>query len=230
MSTEEHGVNDEREELVIGRALDALDTVDADLTDDADVREYLEVLSYLPLEEITPPAALEQRVLDAARQRRKADVPSLVSRRRKTARIAVLGTAAAVAAAVGLVIVTEKGTTTRTQAGAISHLTQQVVLGEKHNEYALKDANGVTRGTLAVASNGKHDAALVDMPLESTPETTYWLWIEGASNSAPVATVDKLRTNGFTFTTDLTKAFITAEKPGPKPATPGHVVATASIG
>ncbi len=67
-------LNDDREDVIIGRALDALDRVsrvDAPLVEaEPEVLEYLEVLSHMPFDEVEPPAALEDRVVEAARAAR----------------------------------------------------------------------------------------------------------------------------------------------------------------
>jgi hypothetical protein len=80
--------NDEAEDRVIARALDADDNDEAAM-DRATLDEYRRVVALLPFDEIEPPAALEDRVLAAALARRPATVRSIS--RRRTARWATLG-------------------------------------------------------------------------------------------------------------------------------------------
>ncbi len=100
--------DDETEDRVIARALDA-DNSDEAAMDRATLDEYRNVLAYLPFEEIEPPAALEDRTLEAALARRPAEIPSINRRakRRATARWVTLGAAVTAAAAViGFMFVT----------------------------------------------------------------------------------------------------------------------------
>ena len=57
--------NDEAEDRVIARALDAEEADEAAM-DRATLDEYRRVLAHLPFEEVAPPAALEHRVFEAA--------------------------------------------------------------------------------------------------------------------------------------------------------------------
>ena len=93
--------DDETEDRVIARALDADDSDEAAM-DRATLDEYRQVLAYLPFEEIEPPAALEDRTIEAALARRPAEIPSINRRakRRATARWVTLGAAVTAAAAV----------------------------------------------------------------------------------------------------------------------------------
>ena len=93
---------------MIARALDADDSDEAAM-DRATLDEYRKVLAYLPFEEIEPPAALEERTIEAALARRPAAIPSINRRakRRATARWVTLGAAVTAAAAViGFMFVT----------------------------------------------------------------------------------------------------------------------------
>lgn len=101
-----------------GTPVERLDDPDADRA----LAEYQEVLAQLPVEEVPPPAALEARVLDAARAARRPAVPALDRgqardaattsrherrrrrRRRRTLRRGAIAAVAAAAAAVALVI------------------------------------------------------------------------------------------------------------------------------
>jgi hypothetical protein len=101
------------EERAIARALDAPDVepgpIDARALDD-----YQAVLSHLPVEEITPPDELEDRVIAAALARRSADTvalePGRAKRRRNRIRVGVLAAAAAAAVIVGVVFVANNAT------------------------------------------------------------------------------------------------------------------------
>ena len=100
--------DDETEDRVIARALDT-DNSDEAAMDRATLDEYRKVLAYLPFEEIEPPAALEDRTIEAALARRPAAIPSINRRakRRATARWVTLGAAVTAAAAViGFMFVT----------------------------------------------------------------------------------------------------------------------------
>ena len=100
--------DDETEDRVIARALDT-DNSDEAAMDRATLDEYRKVLAYLPFEEIEPPAALEDRTIEAALARRPAEIPSINRRakRRATARWVTLGAAVTAAAAViGFMFVT----------------------------------------------------------------------------------------------------------------------------
>ena len=104
--------NDEAEDRVIARALDAEETDEAAM-DRATVEEYQKVLAYLPFDEVAPPVAVEQRVFDAALAARPAAATSIhrrpASKRRATARWITLGAAVAAAAAVVAFMFTTSG-------------------------------------------------------------------------------------------------------------------------
>jgi hypothetical protein len=224
----------EFEEMVIGRALDALDTegtgAGAPTTDTATevaVREYQEVLSHLQFDEIEPPTALEDRVFAAAREVRPPAVPS-ISRRRRTARLVVLASAAAVAAIVALILIAGHSSTTNTNPQA--HLIRTVDPAVVHQ---LVDAPNSQKtdlvgdsGTVGhvVFVNGQ--GALYDTALPPAANTTYWFWVSGNNTTARVGPIAVPRGGGLLFEVrgNMTGALITAETEGSIPTTPGHVV------
>jgi hypothetical protein len=215
-------VDDAREEMIIGRALHALDRVERDVADDDEVREYLEVLSHMPFDEVPPPAALEDRVVNAAYGVRRPGVPSLVARRRRTTRLVVLGSAAAVAAAMTFVVIADNGThTTSTRVEHVS-ASRAVLQGRP-----LKlQHDGQTVATLRVGDKGI--VALENSLLEpSNDNTTYWLWISGADQNAIVDKLDDV--NQFKVVGSMTGAFITAEPTGVTPQQPGRIVARGEL-
>jgi hypothetical protein len=104
------------EDQAIARALDAESEA---RTPDADPRlvdEYRAVLGQLPVDEVAPPPALEDRIVAAAAERRPptrkvAAIGSARSRRVRRLRVGVLAAAVAAAVVVGVVLVTVKSPT-----------------------------------------------------------------------------------------------------------------------
>jgi hypothetical protein len=226
-------INEELEELVIGRALHALDEIDADVADDPAVLEYHEVLAYLPFEEVAPPRRLEGRVLAAARAARAPEVPSLSSRRR-TARIAVVGAAAAVAAAVTLVIVNGAGEGVQsTSVEAISSVDDAQVARLERTEGArivdLTDDTGRPVGKVVITPDG--EGAVYEVTLPERADGTYWFWLSDADDHLAVAPVD-VGAGGFTFEVDgeVSGAAISFERTSAEPSTPGSIVASGTLG
>jgi hypothetical protein len=213
-------VNDQElgqhEEQVIGRALHALDDIELDVADDAAVVEYHHVLSYLPFDEMTPPPALEARVLDAARAARTPDVPSLAARHRKTRRLVAVGAAAAVAAAVTLALIVGGGTnTTQTQAAlaakANPNLVAQLQRAPVHHDFPLKRDDGTVLAHVIMSS---HDGALYEVN-DRVRSAGYEFAVTGADGERKnVDTVDAVVANGYTFSGPVTGAAIVDPKKG----------------
>ncbi len=91
--------------------------------DDRDVAEYREVLGHLPLDELIPRTALEERVLAAAVARRPAATTPLDAaraRRRSRARAATLAACAVAAALVIAVLVTTRDSSSPAPTGRIT--------------------------------------------------------------------------------------------------------------
>jgi hypothetical protein len=228
MSTNDR--EDQFEEMVIGHALDALEADASNLPDDATtegaVREYQEVLSYMPVDELQPPAALEDRVFAAARALRPPSVPS-ISRRRRNVRIAVLASAASVAAVVSLVLIADRNPTSNApQAQAISTLRSEVVdhlnATPGARGFDLTGASG-TVGRVVVA---QEQGALYATSLPVDPTVSYWFWVTGDKNSAvPVSTVAPPH-GGLVFAVrgKMTGALISAEPVGTVPLKPSRIV------
>jgi hypothetical protein len=197
-------VNDQElgqhEEQVIGRALHALDDIELDVADDAAAVEYHHVLSYLPFDEMTPPPALEARVLDAARAARTPDVPSLAARHRKTRRLVAVGAAAAVAAAVTLALIVGGGsnaTNTKAELAAAPHANFSAkLLGQAGaKQFALVDNNDTKVGSVVLSG---HDGALdLDVP---TPSLYRFALTGPDGQQASLGnTAEAVANNGFTF-------------------------------
>jgi hypothetical protein len=221
---------DQFEETVIGRALDALDADASNITDDVTtegaVREYQEVLSYLPFDDVQPPAALEDRVFAAARALRPPSVPS-ISRRRRNARIAVLASAAAVAAVVSLVLIADHNPTTNTpQAQAISNSDPAVVhdltTTAGSRTFDLTGDSGLVGHVVVAQERG----ALYGTLLPVDPTVNYWFWVTGDKNSAVPVSMVTAPNGGLLFIVrgKMTGALITAEPAGSVPSKPGRIV------
>lgn len=225
----------EHEDEVIGRALHALDQIDRDLADDVEVLEYYEVLSHMPVEEITPPASLEARVLDAARAARTPGAASLATRRRKMRRIVAVGAAAAIAAVVGLAVVagTDGSAGPRLKGDFIGKVdrehpqVQALRAAPDATEFALRSRSGEV-GRVVVADG---DGALYGTALPERDGTIYWFWVTGPSGDVPVSPVDAGTGRGLLFTVDgeMTGALISAETVRGVPPAPTTVVGEGSI-
>ncbi len=168
--------NDEAEDRVIARALDAEEADEAAM-DRATLDEYRRVLAHLPFEEVAPPAALEHRVFEAALASRPASVPSIAGRaakRRSTARWVTLGAAVAAAAAVVTFMFTTSGDSggvggrvelTRT-VGAPDNIVNQP--GARTATLTSEGVQGATQeiGKVALAPNG--EGVLYELQLPQT--------------------------------------------------------------
>jgi hypothetical protein len=230
----------EHEDAVIGRALhalDAIDAVDLDVSADVEVLEYHEVVSHLPFEERTPPAALEARVLDAARAARAPEVPSLAARRRRARRIVAVGAAAAVAAIVTLAVFVGGGSdvTGPRIDRYISHADPAVVSRLRAmpgaREFDLTNTSGGgSVGSVVVTPNG--DGAFSDPSLSDRPGVQYWFWVSDGNQNIRVGEIDP-RGNGFLFTvhgvSSMTGALVSAEPAGKTPSKPTQIVARGTL-
>jgi hypothetical protein len=207
-------VNDQElghhEEQVIGRALHALDDIELDVADDVQVLEYQRVLSYVPFEEVTPPPALEARVLDAARAARQPDVPSLVARHRKTRRIVAVGSAAVVAAAVALMLIVGGGSgATQTKVRLTEHAQQNFAAelrrDPSHRAFDLHTPDGQTVASVVLRGN---DGA-IDNLHGLVPLNAYVFAVTGNNGAQKVVgTVSAVQAKGYTFSGPVTGAAI----------------------
>jgi hypothetical protein len=226
----------EREDLVIGRVLHALDTIDVDndVDIDVDAREYFEVVSHLPFEEITPPADLEARVLDAAREVRAPEVPSLASRRRRARRIVAVGAAAAVAAAVTLVVVVGGGSnvpSTRVDnigIGKNPEIARITGTANASNFVLRSTTTGRIVAKVAVTPSG--ELALYGIDLPDATNGRYRFWITGAGHqTVPVVEPKSGTSYVVKVHGEISGALISVEPVGTVPSAPSFVVARGSI-
>jgi hypothetical protein len=233
--TDERDDRDTLEELLIGRALHALDDVERDVAEDPAVLEYHDVLSYLPFDEIEPPRTLEGRVMRAAHLARAPEVPSLATARRRSRRIAVVGVAAAVAAVVSFVVVDDAGKTGRaTQIANVSAVRPRCapLLAQTTDAepVTFENANGVV-AKLALAADGR--GAYCTSNLAEQPGFTYWLWVTDGSQAALVDRALPLDAgSGFTFSVkgEVSGASISLERGTDRPARPTNIVASVKLG
>jgi hypothetical protein len=227
----------EREDLVIGRVLHALDTIDVDndVDIDDDAREYFEVVSHLPFDEITPPADLEARVLDAAREVRAPEVPSLASRRRRARRIVAVGAAAAVAAAVTLVVIAGGG------SNGSSTVVNPIGIATPATITRIADTHGASKFELRSTTNGRRVASvavtprgelgLYDLALPRDGAGVYRFWVTGSGHQVQVPNL--ALENGTSYIVqvhgELTGAMISLEHPGASVTAPTLVIARGSV-
>jgi hypothetical protein len=224
---------DELEELVIGRALHALDEIERDVAEDPAVLEYHDVLSYLPFDEIAPPRTLEARVLRAARDARAPEVRSLAASRRYR-RIAVVGAAAAVAAVVSFVVVNDanengKGTQIASVSAARPRCLTLLAGVTDAPPVPLRDDAGVVVGRIALTSDGEGAYCTTQLPARAGH--SYWLWLKDGNRAIVLGQPPTDAGSGFTFTVDgtVTGASISVEPGTSRPAAPGTIVATADL-
>jgi hypothetical protein len=191
---------DEHEDQAIARAF-ALDDDNEAAMDRAVVEDYQRVLSYLPFEEVEPPAELEDRVVAAALAARPATVRNISSarraRRRATARWATLGAAVAAAAAVvGFMVVTSNDAKPTPGgsvelAGAGHQAVRAPILEQPGTRKGdLIDMKGAMRGKAALATNG--DGVLYDLEtLPAPPPGEYlWVWLDTGEKVIPIGTLE----------------------------------------
>ncbi len=237
--------DDETEDRVIARALDA-DNGDPDNSDEAamdraTLDEYRKVLAYLPLEEIEPPAALEDRTIEAALTRRPAQIPSINRRakRRATARWITLGAAVTAAAAViGFMFVTGDDAKNTPGgrvdlAGAANEDVLTPILATPGVRKATLIGDGDAVGKAALTPAG--DGVLYDLMLaEQLPNGQHlWMWLVTDGKVVPIGQLaDPSATVHFIVSGDVsavTGVSISLEDGGAKPTTPGPIVASAKF-
>jgi hypothetical protein len=193
--------NDEAEDRVIARALDAAESYeDGAAMDRATLDEYRKVLSYLPFEEVAPPVALEDRVVSAALDARPATVRSLAghaAKRRSTARWITLGAAVAAAAAV----ITFMFTTSDDSGG----FGGQVELASSDYPVAELRAQPGTReaplidlgsrrlsrmvGSVALGEDGEGVLYNLRLP-ETQPGQVIWVWLIADDKLVPIGAIE----------------------------------------
>jgi anti-sigma-K factor RskA len=234
--------DDETEDRVIARALDD-DNSDEAAMDRATLDEYRKVLAYLPFDEIEPPAALEDRTIEAALARRPAEIPSISRRahRRATARWVTLGAAVAAAAAVIAFMFATTGNDATTTpggrvdlAGAANEDVLTPVLTTPDVRKAPLIGDGRTVGKAALTPQG--DGVLYDLMLTNPlPSGEHlWLWLVTNGKVVPIGelTDPSVDTVHFVVSGDVgavTGVSISLEEGGASPTTPGPVVASAKF-
>ena len=194
--------NDEAEDRVIARALDAEEADEAAM-DRATLDEYRRVLAHLPFEEVAPPAALEHRVFEAALASRPAAVPSIAGRaakRRATARWVTLGAAVtAAAAAVITFMFTTSGDSGRSRRTRRAHARASAPPTSSSTSPARRTATltsegvqGATQeiGKVALAPDGEgvlYDLQLADAPARARSSGSGSSPTTSSCRSAPIA-------------------------------------------
>jgi hypothetical protein len=156
------------EDRAIARALDAAPDAETTGADELLVEEYRSVLGEIPVPELTPPPALEERVVAAALERRAANAVALPTADRRTRRlnrfrIAALSAAIVAAAVVAGLIVRDGSSGPSTPGGRVALATQ-----EHGNFEALVRSPGARTGVfgggngrVVIARNG--DSAVYDL-------------------------------------------------------------------
>jgi hypothetical protein len=233
--------DDETEDRVIARALDT-DNSDEAAMDRATLDEYRQVLAYLPFEELEPPAALEDRTIEAALARRPAEIPSINRRakRRATARWVTLGAAVTAAAAViGFMFVTGNDAKSTPGgrvdlAGAAHGDVVTPILEAPGTRQANLVGDGIMVGKVALSTEG--DGVLYDLSLPDTHGGHLWLWLVTDGRVVPIGQLTDLTadTVPFMVTGDVSAVHgvsISLEDGGARPTTPapGSVIASAKF-
>jgi hypothetical protein len=238
---------DEYEDQAIAWAFHLDDDNEAAM-DRAVVEDYQRVLSHLPFDEVAPPAALEDQVMEAALVARPATVRSISSakraRRRATARWATLGAAVVAAAAViGFMFVTSNDSKPTPGgsvelAGAGHKSVRGPILDQVGTRKGnLIDMKGATRGEAALAPNG--DGVLYDLDSLPTPPAgeNLWVWLDTGEKVIPIGAVQDFQPDDpipfhVTGDVDAVKAVkLSTEPTGTTPDTTGRLafVATAAL-
>jgi hypothetical protein len=153
------------EDRAIARALDV--PIDEGPVDERALDEYRRVVAQLPVDEVTPPAELEERTIAAALARRPAAATSLAgarAKRRSYGRLAALGAVAAAAAVIGGVLVTLRDSpSTPNPSGSLASAAST---GESPKD--LIDNPGARVGTFGggggAVLTSAGDGALYDLP------------------------------------------------------------------
>jgi hypothetical protein len=194
---------DEYEDQAIARAFDLDDDNEAAM-DRAVVEDYQRVLSYLPFEEVEPPAALEDRVVAAALAARPTTVRSIDSakraRRRTTARWATLGAAVAAAAVViGFMFATTNDSKPtpggRVDLAGSGHPAIGSEIASKPGARVtdLKDPKGAVVGKVALSPDGEGAVYRLELAMPK-PGQHYWIWLTTSDKVSPMGSITDLST------------------------------------
>jgi hypothetical protein len=182
---------DDAEDRLIARALDIdgtddIEEIDEAAMDRATVDEYRRVLAYLSVDEIAPPAGLEDRVIDAALDQRPAAAHSIARptrsrRRRSTARWVTLGAAVAAAAAVIAFMFATTGNESHTPGGRVNLASAgnaevlPVLRTPGVRKAPLETNDGTHVGDAALAPDGRGVLYNLDVPTRSGDQLYVWL-------------------------------------------------------
>jgi hypothetical protein len=187
---------DDAEDRAIARALDIdrTDEIDEAAMDRATLDEYREVLASLFVDEQAPPAALEDRVVDAALGRRPAAARSIArpARRRSTARWITLGAAVAAAAAVITFMFATTGDDSnvpggRVELAAAGNAEVPSVLqtpGVRKAPFQTQDGDPDRVGNAALAPNGQ--GALYELNVPTRPGDQLYVWLVTDTEVVPI--------------------------------------------
>jgi anti-sigma-K factor RskA len=224
------------EDRAIARALDQ-DAVPSGPVDEEALDDYHAALAHLPVDEVAPPAELEDRVMAAALERRPAAAVSIDrhATEPRTRRRRLTLAAVAVAAAVVIVALLAGRHTTAPPKGRI----QTVAVAHADIERALArpgSRTGTLRGVLtspiSVVLERDGTGYLYHLGPSSPASTlrTEWLWLDTADGPVRVGAIPPSARDALMFhvsgdVDQVRGVFVTFEPPGVTPSNPGSSVA-----
>ena len=184
------------EDRAIARALRAEAPDDGAPVDDDAVADYEAVVALLPVDEVTPPSGLEDRVVAAALARRPAAVRSIDRSRNVLPPASThgsrrwIGAAAAAVAAAAIIVVLFAGRTpsvpsspgARIQPVASPGDLGRVLTAPGTRQGVLRTPAGVDAGRAILDPKGS--GFLTGLSFPAASRTNYWLWLD--TDTAPV--------------------------------------------
>ena len=204
---------------------------------DRAVDEYREVLSYLPLDDVRPPPALESRVVAAACAARAPAVPSIAVARSTRRRRLLLPSvaAAAVAAAVALVVLrpdpsSQPASVDAQVVSAPTPAELELLLDAPDALRAdLVDPSGKAVGQGILGTDGHGYLYDLALPANRTGERL-WLWLvrSGTPISAGSFAAESSSV-GFEVDVPVDRILVTSERGGAVPGRPGPSTAEGEL-